>query len=67
MTKEEYNAIPVHYCKNCLSLAIVEGEIPGSEFCRDCGHTEVGMASIEAWEMMYVSTNGKKLISYGRK
>jgi len=48
-TKEEYNAIPVYYCKLCGSLRIM-GE-PGviEDYCDDCGSTDIGKASIEGW------------------
>lgn len=38
--KEEYNNIPVVYCKHCLSLAIRNSD--GIDYCDKCGGTETG-------------------------
>ena len=49
LTKEEYNKIPVYYCKHCGSLAIITiPDIP-NDFCNKCGSTNIGKASIEGW------------------
>lgn len=61
MNKEEYNQEPVFYCKNCLSLKIRDVEhIDDSEYCDDCGSTDVESTSIERWEAMYVARYGHK-------
>lgn len=52
--KEEYNNIPVVYCKHCLSLAIRHSD--GIDYCDKCGGTETGEAHIHEWEEIY----GKK-------
>ena len=49
--KEEYNNIPVVYCKHCLSLAIRNSD--GIDYCDKCGGTETGEAHIHEWEKMY--------------
>lgn len=49
--KEEYNNLPVFYCKNCLSLNIKLVE--NSEFCDSCGSTEIETTDIEEWEKLY--------------
>ena len=50
LTKDEYNAIPVYYCKHCGSLAIMTmPELP-DDYCDKCGSTDIGKASIEAWQ-----------------
>lgn len=49
--KEEYNNIPVVYCKHCLSLAIMN--LDGIDYCDKCGGTETGEAHIHEWEKMY--------------
>lgn len=51
MTKEEYNEIPVFYCKDCLSLTILN--IDKYNYCRHCGSTDVGVSLIDEWEKMY--------------
>lgn len=54
MTKEEYNSVPVYYCKHCHSLRIKT--IPFMEnvdFCDSCGSTDIAQISIEEWEELY--------------
>lgn len=51
-TKEDYNSIPVYYCKKCTSLLIKADEIYG-DYCRDCGSTDIGQTSIEEWEILH--------------
>lgn len=59
MTKEEYSADPIFYCKHCLSLKIRDVEhIEDSEYCDDCGSTNIGQADIKDWEAMYVARYG---------
>lgn len=59
MNKEEYNEVPVHYCKNCLSLAVLrlnaeENRVKyGVDYCRECGSTIIGKTHIGVWEDMY--------------
>lgn len=57
--KEDYNAIPVHYCKQCLSLKVrrVAG-MDEAAFCDECGCTDITEASIEEWETLYKSKHG---------
>lgn len=62
MTKEEYNQIPVFYCRKCLSLKIRDVEhIDNSEYCDDCGSTDIAQASVDEWEAMYVARYGHRL------
>lgn len=51
-SKEDYNSIPVFYCKKCTSLLIKADEIYG-DYCRDCGSTDIGQTSIEEWEILH--------------
>jgi len=63
-TKNEYNKEPVFYCKNCLSLKIRNVErVEDSEYCDDCGSTDIGTTSIEEWDAMYVSRYGHHFIN----
>lgn len=63
MTKEEYNEAPVFYCRNCLSLKIRDVEhIENSEFCDECGSTDVGSISIDAWDTLYKNRYGHKFL-----
>lgn len=63
MIKENYNDVPVEFCKNaaCCSLAIVEDE-DGLVFCRDCGCTKTDKAHIDKWAEYYFMAHGKYLI-----
>ena len=70
--KEVYNAIPVYYCKQCLSLKI--RYIPGisdTDYCDDCNSTNISTANIDDWENMYKQRYGYKFINkpkyYGRE
>lgn len=48
----EYNGEPVYYCKDCLSLAIVE--LDGIyDYCANCGSMNTGAATFEDWQDMY--------------
>lgn len=57
-TVEDYNNIPVCYCKNCLSLRVKI--VGGYDFCDDCGCTSFAESHIEEWEKLYESRYGKK-------
>lgn len=69
---EEYNNIPVHYCKVCLSLKIktvVEGL--NLDYCEECGGTDIEESHIEEWQNLYRKRYGfdyltKKLNNNGR-
>lgn len=61
---EVYNAIPVFYCKQCLSLRI-KG-LPGNDsidFCDECNSTDVESTDIFTWEQMYEQRYGKKYLN----
>lgn len=48
---DKYNAIPVVYCSDCLSIKI--STIDGIDYCEDCGSTNMKEANIFDWEKMY--------------
>lgn len=58
MTEDDYNAIPVTYCKNCLSLKIMVLDEDES-YCDDCGCTDVESTDITSWEKMYETKYNK--------
>lgn len=58
----EYNNIPVVYCKHCLSLAIRSLE-EDSDFCDKCGNTETEKTDIFTWEKMYEEKYNTKFIN----
>lgn len=50
LTKEDYNKLPIYYCKQCGSLRIMS--VPqgiAEDYCDVCGSTDIGKASIFAW------------------
>ena len=54
--KEEYDNIPVYYCKSCLSLRVMsirDSSDSSMNYCDECGNTEIGETSIQEWEEMY--------------
>lgn len=64
---EEYNSLPVFYCKHCLSLKI--RDVPymeDSDYCDDCSSTDIGQCNIEEWEELYKNKYGFKYLSNGR-
>lgn len=62
----DYNNIPVHYCKHCISLNILEidGNYRTEDFCDDCGSTLIGVTHIDIWEKMYKEKYGKTFLNY---
>lgn len=58
LTVGDYNSEPVYYCKNCLSLKIMAfGE--HSDYCDDCGSTDIATTDIETWREMYKNKYGR--------
>ena len=60
-SKEDYNNVPVYYCKDCLSLLIHQYDIH-TDYCAKCGNTDIGVTTIDKWEKMYFDKYGKKSI-----
>ena len=57
--KEDYNKIPVHYCKECLSLAVMRvARMDDACYCDTCGSTDIEQTSIEEWEELYKKRYG---------
>lgn len=57
--QDEYNKVPVFYCKHCLSLKIRDiASLEDSDYCDDCGSTCIGECSIEEWENIYKNRYG---------
>lgn len=57
--KEDYNNIPVHYCRECLSLRVMRvAGIDDASYCDDCGCTNIAEASIEEWDALYRARHG---------
>ena len=53
LTKEDYNNIPVFYCKHCLSLNIRDAGFEELVYCDHCSCIDIGEAHISEWEEMY--------------
>lgn len=59
LSTEEYNSIPVLYCKKCLSLKVMN--LVGMEdfdYCDECGTTDIGETDIETWKKFYKERYG---------
>lgn len=57
--KEDYDKIPVYYCKECLSLRVMR--VAGIEeacYCDDCGCTDIETINIKEWQNLYNSKHG---------
>lgn len=50
--KEEYNNEPVFYCRECLSLKVVD-LTSDTAYCEDCGSTNIGSTDIDTWKALY--------------
>ena len=63
--KKEYNDEQVYYCKDCLSLNIrhIKGII-GSEYCDNCGSTNILQTDIQSWEALYLQTYGELFVKH---
>lgn len=59
----QYNSIPVLYCKQCLSLRIRNIPIvEDSDYCDECSSTDIGECSIEEWKTMYQEKYGHEYL-----
>lgn len=63
LTKKDYNKIPNHFCKTCLSLKVVVMEKSNIEYCGDCGNTDISKVSNYTWEELYKEKYGKYFLS----
>lgn len=60
---DDYNEQPVLYCKQCLSLKIRNiPSIDDSDYCDECGSTNIQECSIEEWENLYKNRYGHKYL-----
>lgn len=57
----EYNAVPVVYCADCLSLKILA--VDGIDYCEKCGSTNTKEANIFDWEKMYAAKYGENYLN----
>ncbi len=61
MNKEEYNDIPVYYCKDCLSLNIRTMD-EQYDYCGKCGSLHIGVSMIDDWKQLYEGKYYRPLI-----
>ena len=50
---QDYDSEPVKYCARCFSLKIKYEESIDSEYCADCGSSDILEAPVEEWEKKY--------------
>lgn len=61
--QSEYNKEPIYYCKNCLSLRVRNIPlIDQSDYCDECGSTNIEQCTIEEWEEIYKNKFGHKYL-----
>ena len=64
LPKEEYDKIPVHYCADCLSLAVMRvAGVKDAHYCDACGCTNIAVTSIDEWETLYKARYGFKYLN----
>ena len=56
----DYDAEPVRYCSRCYSLKVKYEEDIDSEYCADCGCSDILESSFEEWEQKYEKRYGHK-------
>lgn len=58
-----YDLEPVRYCSKCYSLRVgyIEG-VSNSDYCLDCGCTDIADAPIGEWERAYKDRYGRKFV-----
>lgn len=57
----EYNQIPVVFCKDCLSLDIGGLDI-GVDYCNKCGSTTIEEMDIFKWRQLYRNAYGRDFL-----
>lgn len=54
-----YDLEPVRYCSRCYSLRVgYVGDAGGTDYCMDCGSTDISEARIGEWERLYKERYG---------
>ena len=57
---EDYDSEPVRYCARCYSLKVKYDEEIDSEYCAECGSSDILEAPFEVWEKKYEKRYGHK-------
>lgn len=55
----DYNEEPIYYCKNCMSLNIIDGGF--MDYCGTCGCTDILKGSIEEYDEIHKKRFGNKV------
>lgn len=63
MMDNDYNEIPVFYCKDCLSLKIINISQEDC-YCEECGSTNIEQTTIKNWEELYQKQFGYKFLDW---
>ena len=59
----DYDEEPVYYCRRCLSLRIKDvPRMEDSDYCEDCGSTDVGTCHVTEWESLYEARHGVRYL-----
>jgi hypothetical protein len=69
--KEDYDNIPVTYCKTCLSLHIktvefekgVDGADRSVDYCVPCGNTDLEKVQMSEWEELYKEKYNQRFLN----
>lgn len=59
---QEYDEEPIKYCTRCYSLKIGYEDAIDTEYCMECGCSDIAETSIYNWENMYENRYGHKFI-----
>jgi len=62
---QQYDILPVYFCKQCLSLNLQDGE--DGVVCEDCGGEESSKTTINCWEDMFIEKYGVRYIHITNK
>ena len=58
----DYDDDPIKYCPRCLSIKVKYEESQDTEYCGDCGCTDIVECSFEEWEKKYERRYGHKFV-----
>jgi hypothetical protein len=62
---KDYDSEPIAYCAKCLSPKIKHEAILDTDYCGDCGCSDIKEASVYVWESMYERKHGHKYVVKG--
>lgn len=60
---QEYDEEPIKYCTRCYSLKIGYEDAIDTEYCMECGCSDIAEASIYRWESMYKNRYGHEFLT----